>query len=79
MRNCVFVILLIIISNKLTAQVNINLEKVQEEGLTNYIIKCIQQDTNGFIWFGTEEGLFRYDGYNFKPFKNFPGDSQTLS
>ncbi len=72
------IISLFIISNALFAQTNINLEKVQDEGLTNYYIKCIQQDKNGFLWFGTEEGLFRYNGYSFKPFKNFPGDSQTL-
>jgi len=57
---------------------NIHFERVQGEGLSDYYIKCIQQDANGFIWFGTSEGLFRYDGYSFKSFKNFPGDPHTL-
>ena len=72
------IILLFIISNIIHAQSNINLEKVQGEGLTNNYIKCIQQDTKGFLWFGTEEGLFRYDGYSYQSFRNFPGDPQTL-
>src|SRR6478672_8647238 len=78
MGKWILIILPLIISNALKAQSSINLEKVQGEGLTNYYIKCIQQDKNGFLWFGTEEGLFRYDGYDFKAFKNFPSDNQTL-
>jgi len=57
---------------------NLHIEKVQDEGLTNNNINCINQDANGFMWFGTFEGLFRYDGYNFEAFRNFPGDSTTL-
>jgi len=58
---------------------NINIEKVEGEGLSNNYIICINQDKNGFMWFGTREGLFKYDGYNFKPFKNIPGDPGTLA
>src|ERR1700679_2395803 len=57
---------------------NLRIEKVPEEGLTNDYVVCINQDTNGFMWFGTREGLFRYDGYSFKAFKNLPGDSTSL-
>jgi ligand-binding sensor domain-containing protein len=78
MRKWILIILLLVISIVLKAQTSIHIEKVRGEGLTNYYIKCIQQDKNGFLWFGTEEGLFRYDGYDFKAFKNFPGDSATL-
>ena len=57
---------------------NLHIEKVQEDGLSNVYINCIQQDSNGFLWFGTVEGLFRYDGYNYKSFRNLPGDTTTL-
>src|SRR5580698_3596176 len=57
---------------------NLHIEKVQEDGLSNDYIVCINQDTKGFIWFGTREGLFRYDGYAFRAFKNLPGDSSSL-
>jgi ligand-binding sensor domain-containing protein/two-component sensor histidine kinase len=55
------------------------MEKVEGEGLTNYYIKCITQDKRGFLWFGTQEGLFRYDGYKFDPIKNIPGDPSAIS
>ncbi len=37
------------------------------------------QDKNGFMWFGTQDGLIDIDGYNFKIFKNIPGDSTSLT
>jgi ligand-binding sensor domain-containing protein len=37
---------------------NLNIEKVQADGLTNNRITCISQDNKGFLWFGTQEGLF---------------------
>jgi ligand-binding sensor domain-containing protein/signal transduction histidine kinase/DNA-binding response OmpR family regulator len=40
------------------------------EGLSQNTVFCIYQDNKGFIWFGTEDGLNRYDGYEFKIFKN---------
>lgn len=38
----------------------------------------IYQDKFGFLWFGTTDGLNRYDGYEFKVYKNIPGDTTTL-
>jgi len=57
---------------------SILLEKVEGEGLTNYYIKCIQQDKYGFLWFGTEEGLFRYDGYSFVRIRHYPAGPGSL-
>jgi len=37
-----------------------------EEGLSDNKVNCIMQDSKGFMWFGTENGLNRYDGYEFK-------------
>lgn len=50
-----------------------------EQGLSNNSIRCIFQDHNGYMWFGTYDGLNRYDGYDFKVFRNRPGDSLSLS
>src|SRR5579872_5480732 len=74
------IIFLLGLSNPLSAQNidNLNIEKVQEEGLSNDFVICINQDNNGFLWVGTREGLFRYDGYSFKAFKNSPVDSTSL-
>lgn len=39
-----------------------------EQGLAGKRANCGMQDSNGFIWFGTMQGLQRYDGKNFKTF-----------
>ena len=40
-----------------------------EQGLSNNVVTSIEQDSLGFIWVGTEDGLNRYDGTNFKIYK----------
>jgi signal transduction histidine kinase/ligand-binding sensor domain-containing protein len=42
-------------------------------------VSQIVQDDQGFLWFGTQYGLNRYDGYQFKVFKHDPGHEQSLS
>lgn len=49
-----------------------------EQGLSNNSIRCIYQDHNGFMWFGTYDGLNRYDGYQFKVFRNKINDTNSL-
>ena len=50
-----------------------------KDGLSNNIVTSIVQDTSGFIWFGTSEGLNRWDGYNFKTYLLDPNDSSSIS
>jgi ligand-binding sensor domain-containing protein/serine phosphatase RsbU (regulator of sigma subunit) len=50
-----------------------------EDGLSQSSVTCIFQDKKGFMWFGTQDGLNRYDGYGFTTFKNDPSDSNSLS
>jgi ligand-binding sensor domain-containing protein/signal transduction histidine kinase/DNA-binding response OmpR family regulator len=52
---------------------------LNEQGLSNSTIEAIYQDKEGFIWFGTRDGLNRYDGQEITTFKNDPADSTTLS
>jgi signal transduction histidine kinase/ligand-binding sensor domain-containing protein/DNA-binding response OmpR family regulator len=49
-----------------------------EAGLSNNAVTCIYQDQRGFMWFGTYDGLNRYNGYNFDVFRNKIGDSTSL-
>ncbi len=49
------------------------------DGLSNNIVPSILQDQQGFLWFGTEDGLNRYDGYQFVVYRNDPNDENSLS
>ncbi len=45
---------------------NFQIEKIdQSKGLSDRTIRCIHQDKDGLIWFGTNNGLNRYNGYDF--------------
>ena len=48
------------------------------QGLSEVRVSDIVQDDQGFIWFGTWNGLDRYDGYNFKVFKHDPERKESL-
>lgn len=50
-----------------------------EKGLSQSTIHCVYQDSRGFMWFGTQDGLNKYDGYKFTVFKHLPDDTTTLS
>ena len=50
-----------------------------EDGLSQSIIEQITQDEKGFMWFVTEDGLNRFDGYHFKVYRNVPGRTSSLS
>lgn len=48
-------------------------------GLSHNKVNCIIQDRRGFIWFGTDDGLNRYDGQHFVIFRNQPGNTASIS
>ncbi len=50
-----------------------------EQGLLQSNVNQILQDDQGFIWFGTMDGLRRYDGYHFKEYRHDPANPNSLS
>ena len=50
-----------------------------KDGLSQNTITAIVQDQTGFMWFGTQDGLNRYDGYQFIQLKHDPRDPTTLA
>ncbi|WP_331969239.1 hybrid sensor histidine kinase/response regulator [Ohtaekwangia sp.] len=48
------------------------------EGLSHSNVTCILQDSRGFMWFGTRDGLNKYDGYTFTVYRNNANDTTTL-
>ncbi len=49
------------------------------DGLPSNHIYDIQQDIDGFMWFATQSGLCRYDGYSFKTYQPDPYNPKSLS
>lgn len=49
-----------------------------EDGLSNNAVLCMMQDKLGFMWFGTRDGLNRFDGLSYKIFRNDPSDQHTI-
>ena len=49
-----------------------------EQGLSQSIIEEIAQDRMGFMWFATEDGLNRFDGYEFTIFRHDPENPHSL-
>ena len=50
-----------------------------ENGLSNSTVFCSLQDQKGFLWFGTKEGLNRFDGYHFKLITRSDNQSASLN
>ncbi|WP_448701386.1 two-component regulator propeller domain-containing protein [Mucilaginibacter sp. AW1-3] len=49
-----------------------------KDGLSHDGVICITRDREGFMWFGTYDGLDRFDGHNFVIYKTRPGDSSVV-
>lgn len=50
-----------------------------QQGLSQNSVTCIYEDSRGIMWFGTQEGLNKFDGRNFTTYKCNEHDSTTLS
>jgi len=51
----------------------------EKEGLSRSAFHCAIQDATGFLWFGTADGVLRYDGYSLKAFRYDPAHPDSLS
>jgi signal transduction histidine kinase/ligand-binding sensor domain-containing protein len=62
--------------------INLNLNfshLTTSEGLSNNTVHCVFQDSKGFLWFGTDDGLNMFNGYDFKVFFNNINDTLSLA
>ncbi|NQZ10892.1 MAG: response regulator, partial [Algicola sp.] len=50
-----------------------------DDGLSMSALQVILQDQSGYLWFATQDGLNRYDGYEFKIFRHDPKDPTSIS
>lgn len=49
------------------------------DGLSQNVILSMARDNDGFMWFGTKDGLNKYDGYQFVVYQNEPNNKNSLS
>lgn len=71
---------LILPVNSPAQQQRVRFERISlERGLSQSIVRTIFQDSKGFLWFGSQDGLNKYDGYEFTVYKYDPFDSTSLS
>lgn len=82
-KSLLFLIILFltfITTNLASQQPPVNITRLSvTEGLSQSTVNCIIQDRQGFMWFGTQDGLNKYDGYDFTVYKYDPLDSSSLS
>ena len=50
-----------------------------EDGLSQSTVETIYQDSKGYIWIGTNDGLDRYNGYDFKYYKHDKDNENSIS
>ena len=76
-----FFVFIIIVPCVLLSQDNIGFDKVMayRHELSNASINTVLQDSTGFIWFGTDNGLYRFDGHNYKVYRNIPDNPKSLA
>ena len=62
------------------AQSNMRFERIgTDDGLSQSAVMGVVQDETGFLWFATESGLDRYDGYGFRNYRHERGNASSLS
>src|ERR1035437_111421 len=66
-------VLVLLLAGVLPGQRDSFKEYGQDAGLTNLDVYCLMQDRTGFLWVGTENGLFRYDGRQFRAYTKAQG------
>jgi CheY-like chemotaxis protein/ligand-binding sensor domain-containing protein/AraC-like DNA-binding protein len=74
-----FILLLISVSWPATSQTHIQFTHYSvDDGLSENNVLCMLQDRKGIMWFGTYDGLNKFDGYTFKTYKGSAGNQFAL-
>lgn len=75
-----FLFLLLLISPSFAQITNVQFRHLTTaQGLSQNNVTCILKDRRGFMWFGTQDGLNKYDGYKFTTYRNDPQNVRSIS
>jgi ligand-binding sensor domain-containing protein len=59
---------------------NIRFDRLSSDhGLSQADVYAVHQDHHGFMWFGTQDGLNRFDGYEFTHYRHDPFNAESIS
>ena len=82
MRLLIFCLILLLIPHSIirsSTETHLEFEKLtMDDGLSSNMTTCVFKDSRGFMWFGTQNGLNRYDAYKFETWKHIPGKEGGL-
>jgi signal transduction histidine kinase/ligand-binding sensor domain-containing protein len=78
LKKYILYFLLLLSANHLYAQPYYFKHYQVENGLSNNTVFCSVQDSKGFMWFGTKDGLNRFDGYSFKTYRHDPANPNSI-
>jgi signal transduction histidine kinase/CheY-like chemotaxis protein/ligand-binding sensor domain-containing protein len=79
-KHLLFLLLMLGVLNSYGQNQSLKFEHLgKKEGLSQINVGCIIQDSKGFIWIGTRDGINRYDGYNFISYKYDAQDPTSIS
>jgi len=77
---CIFSLFLISTSTAFSQSTRLKFKHLSSnEGLPNNSINCITKDNHGFIWLGTEDGVFKYDAYEFTSYFHDSNNKNTIA
>jgi ligand-binding sensor domain-containing protein/CheY-like chemotaxis protein/AraC-like DNA-binding protein len=77
---CIIALILPIIFHANGQHQNYNVYGISlDQGLPTNDIQCLYHDSYGFLWVGTYEGVFRWDGYTFKRYRHHEKDSSSIN
>lgn len=78
---CIVAVVMAVVTAPLFARLeNVRFQRFsREEGVVHGAVHAVYQDRMGFMWFATESGLFRYDGYRVASFRHEPFDAYSLA
>ena len=79
-KTAFFVLLFLGLNSGARAQTKLLFEHLTvKQGLSQGSVMCMLQDRRGFMWFGTQDGLNRFDGYDFRIFRHDPANANSIS
>lgn len=78
-RVCMFFLLILMPGFSATARQHNFRNYSIENGLSQSVVNCVYQDSQGFLWIGTQNGLNRFNGHEFTVYLFSPNDTNTIS